>query len=316
MKKTPIKLISMVIVLFFTLLISCNNQEGKSQTSNIQKDIEKTKDILSYVIKEKKDYSYLNNPRMSYRITLDVDKLPTKKQLESTAIKIWKEGNTNWKEFTVFMYLPEMDIESTAYYIAEFGLNGISRSEIQNYSTYGTKWWKDEEKQPEVDSDETGTQGKQKEYFVDLDITKLGDRKVKINIKTNFPEGTNMLVDATRIYYEKGKEEKYSGDIFSRDISVKEGTIETIFTVNDSLWYNKYYKDAKKFSGIIDYPGIGKISPEVEVSVLFSPRRDQPEKILKTLGQNGEFIKGLGAEKSTSFTTYRVSKLVDIPFKK
>ena len=139
---------------------------------------------------------------------------------------------------------------------------------------------------------------------------------IKIKISTNFPEGTNFLVDVSRTYYEKGKSEKYAGEIYSKDIPVKDGKIKLDVSVNDSTWYNKYYQDANEYSGIIDYPGIGKISPNVEVSVLFSPRREQLGEVLKILGKDGEFIKGAGAKKNMSFTSYLESKEVNIPFRK
>ena len=85
--------------------------------------------------------------------------------------------------------------------------------------------------------------------------------------------------------------------------------------INDSLWYNKYYKDAKEFGHLVDYPGIGQISPKVEIRVMFSPRRKQLDEVLKILGTNGEFISGPGA-KVFSFTTYEVSKMMAIPFQK
>ena len=61
--------------------------------------------------------------------------------------------------------------------------------------------------------------------------------------------------------------------------------------------------------------GIEKISPEVEIDVSFSPKRNQPEKVLEILGNEGEFIKGSGIDQSLGFTTFSVSKSINIPFK-
>lgn len=48
--------------------------------------------------------------------------------------------NKNWKEFTVFMYLPGMDTNGLAYGVGEFRPNGLKEFKIQSYSLIGTKW--------------------------------------------------------------------------------------------------------------------------------------------------------------------------------
>jgi len=316
--KKSIKLIPFfVILLFFCFILNCNNQKEKSQVSNIDKEIEKSEDILSYWVKKKEDYSYLNNPRMSYRIVLNVDKLPSKKQLEDTATKIWKEGNKNWKEFTVFTYLPEMDTENIAYYIGEFRQHGLIRSEVEQYALYGTKWQPKKETQvdnKQIDSDEIASIVR--DYYINLNVAKIESRKIKIDISTNFPDGTNLLVDVSRVYYEKGKREKYSGDIFSKDRSVENGKVQVEAYINDSKWYNKYYADAKKFGHIMEYPGIGKISTNVDVWILFSTNREQRNDILKILGEKGEFISASGAKKGGNFASIEANQSIEIPFQK
>ena len=312
------KSILVIFLLFLVcLVLCCERQIEKAEKEELAVDTEKSEELLDYKIVNKEDYSYLNTPRMAYRIVLEAENLPIKEHMERTAKKIWENGNKNWKEFTVFMYLPEMDTKSTAFYIAEFRPHGLIKSETQDYALYGTKWWKDDEESVKnASKKQEAGEPKTKEYFIDLSVAKSQNRLIKIKISTNFPEGTNFLVDLSRIYYEKGKSEKYAGEIYSKDIPVKDSKIELDISVNDSPWYNKYYQDAKKFSGIIDYPGIGKISPNIEVSVLFSPLREQLGKVLKILGKDGEFIKGTGVKKDMSFTSYLESKEVNIPFRK
>jgi len=121
-----------------------------------------------------------------------------------------------------------------------------------------------------------------KEYYVDLNVEDMGSRQIKTNIKTNFPDGTNLHIWVKRIYYESGDLSiRYAGDIFSKNISVKDGKIDLLIDVNDSDWYNEYYKKAEEYKGIIDYPGISHISPEVDISVLFTPKGNHPIEILK-----------------------------------
>ena len=271
------------------------------------------KEILEYSITEKQDVSYLNTPRMIYRIILDVDKLPSDKEMEKTAIDIWEKGNKNWKEFTVFMYLPGMDTKSLAYGVGEFNQTGLTEFKKNEYALIETKWEITETKiiENRIQSSEA------KEYKIELSATDEGERKVKININTNFPDGTNLHIWVKRIYYEGGDlNTEYAGEIFTKDVSVKNGKIELLFDIDDSGWYKEYYKKAEEYKGIIDMPGVTHTSKEIEISVLFSPKRDQSKDILETLGYNGEFIKGPGVDDSGNFNTYRVSTSLAIPFQK
>lgn len=316
--KISIGILGLFIVAIILMVISSVNESQKTRPGSkaVQTKVAPL-DILKYRVVKKQDYSYLNTPRIAYRIILDVEKLPLKKRMEKTAIHIWQNGNKSWKEFTVFMYLPDMDTQSAAYYVAEFRPNGLIKSEVQGFALLGTRW----EQKEEVGVKEAKEQLKEqapeaKEYFINLDVKKTHPRKIRISVITNFPDGTNFLVNVDRIYYEKGKSEKYSGEIISKDLPVENGKIELDVFVNDSVWYNKYYQDAKQFGGLIDYPGIGRISPDITVAVLFSPRRKQRKDILNVLGTDGEFVSGSGVERSMAFTVYTVSKLVDIPFQK
>ncbi|MCX6233245.1 MAG: hypothetical protein NT175_00770 [Bacteroidetes bacterium] len=285
-------------ILISLLLISC------------QSNSEKKSEILKYRITEKQDISYLNNQRMVYRIILDVDSLPTDKEMRNTAIYIWENGNKNWKEFTAFLYLPEMNTGLTAYGVGEFNEDRLIKFVKNENALFGTKWEIKEMKEAvkEIPVSEL------KEYTIELSAINEGERKVKINIKTDFPDGTNLLIDVSRTHYLKGKNEAYSGEIFSKDLMVKNGEIETIVYINDTKWYNECQEISKALPD--DFPPISKISDKIEIGVLFSPRRDQSKETLEILGRNGEYIKGNGAERTMGFTTYRVSKELIIPFKK
>ena len=287
-----------LVLIMAMLLVSCGGEN---------------KEILKYSVEEKQDVSYLNTPRMVYRIILDVDKLPSDKEMEETAIAIWEKGNKNWEEFTVFIYLPEMDIHSLAYGVGEFRQNGLLEFKKNKYALIETKWEVTETKTivNKIQSPEA------KEYKIELSAIDEGERKVKININTNFPDGTNLHIWVKRIYYQGGNlNEKYAGEIFAKDVSVKNGKIELLIDIDDSGWYNEYYRKAEEYKGVIDMPGVTHTSSEIEISVLFTPKGDQSKDILETLGYNGEFIKGPGVNESGNFNTYRVSTSLAIPFQK
>lgn len=88
---------------------------------------------LKFEIAGKKDISYANTPRMVYRVVVKEDGVPPKEQLQETAVQIWRDGNKGWKEFTVFMYLPEMDTDMAAYGIGEFGPTGLKSFEVNKW---------------------------------------------------------------------------------------------------------------------------------------------------------------------------------------
>lgn len=271
---------------------------------------EKKSEILNYTISEKQDISYLNTPRMVYRIILNVDSIPTEKDMKNTAISIWENGNKNWKEFTAFLYLPEMNTGMMAFGIGEFNQNGLVKFEKNEISLYGTKWEIKETKkiEKEIPASEL------KEYVIDLSTSIVSAREIKINIKTDFPDGTNFLVSVGRTHFLKGKDEEYSGEIYNKDFSVNQGKIETTVKINDSKWYNEHQRLVKALPD--DIQPISKISDNITISVLFSPKREQSASVLKILGVNAEYISGEGAENKYRFTTFRVSEDIKVPFKK
>ena len=96
--------------------------------------------VLEYTIIEMEDTSYAGTSRMVYRVVVGVEEIPVAQELEKTALQIWQEGNQDWKEFTVFMYLPDMDTHLLAYAIGEFRPQGLEAFRIEEAALYGTKW--------------------------------------------------------------------------------------------------------------------------------------------------------------------------------
>ena len=315
------------------LMTRANKEETKTVVAAIETEMDKARfkepehraeastegtNTLKYRIVAREDVSYAGTPRMVFRVVVNVDQIPSGAQLKKAARQIREDGNTHWKEFTVFTYLPDMDTGNVAYAVAEFRPYGLKEFRIQDFALYGTKWRSLEEEKKQADEEwkKQKQNPKVKEYQVNLGVKKSEGREIRISIDTDFPNGTNLHVSVRRTYYEKGKPEEYSGDIFSKDMAVQDGRIDLVVNVNDSRWYKDYYERARKFGEFIDFPGIERISPNIEISVLFSPRREQPKGVLKILGINGEFIKGSGAERTGNFTTYSLSKEVNIPFER
>lgn len=253
--------------------------------------------------------------RMVYRIVLDVNYLPTEEEMKKTAINIWENGNKNWEEFTVFIYMPEQITDGPAFGIAEFNQIRLVSFISSESTLYGTKW---EIKKTKKETEEVPS-AKLKEYFINLSATKISESEIKINIETDFPDGTNFFVRVYRIHYLKGENEAYSGDFFNMDLSVKQGKIGTTVKINDSKWYNEHQKLVKEFPD--DIKSIAKISDNITISVLYSAARTQSNDVKKILGTRGEFVTGKGADKfgtgsAGQITTFWVFKEINFPFQK
>ena len=206
------------IFLISLIIASCvSNSDRKSE-------------ILDYTISEKQDISYFNTHRMVYRIILNVDSIPKVNEMKNTAISIWEKKNENWKEFTTFLYLPEMNTGMMAYGIGEFNQDGLVKIDMNERSLSGTKWEINEPKRIEKEV----TSSELKEYEIDLSAVKISAREIKISIKTDFPDGSSMLLDVARIHYLKGITDEYSGAIYSKNFVVDKGQFQITIDIDDA----------------------------------------------------------------------------------
>jgi len=158
-----------------------------------------------------------------------------------------------------------------------------------------------------------------KEYKIELSVDKISAREIKINVETDFPDGTNFLLSVGRTHFLKGSDEEYSGEIFNKDFSVIQGNVEATVKIDDSEWYDEHQRLVKALPD--DIQPIDKISDSINVSVLYSAARAQSSDVEEILGTRGEFVTGKGADKFGSgtagpITTFRVSKKVNFPFNK
>jgi|GEM_PF-2102257 uncharacterized protein YgiM (DUF1202 family) len=96
--------------------------------------------LLSFKIVKKEDQGYRGTSRMTYRVLLNVSEKPKEQKIKNVALAIWNDGNKSWKEFTVFLYLPEMNTNSMAYGIANFTPSGLKDFNVQEYALWDTKW--------------------------------------------------------------------------------------------------------------------------------------------------------------------------------
>src|SRR5690554_249690 len=264
--------------------------------------------VLDYRIIKKQDISFANIQRIVYRVVLEVKAIPTEQDMQNTAQQIWQKDLLKWDEFTVLMYLPDMDMNYSAYCVAEINKDGLIKLRIQQNSLYETKW---EPKKEQPKNTPINTE-KLKDYYVSIKPEILSNRRVKVYIETNFPDGTNMLLTIERHKYLKGKEELYSGQIYDEYFTVKESGFERIVTIDDSEWYNEHLRLVKALPE--DIMPIEKISDNINISVLYTAMKEQPEKVTSILGLTGEFVGGKGASRLGKMTVFRESKELNVPF--
>jgi len=121
------------LMLAIPILVSCTTAPPSGTRNTLRP-------LLQYQIIKREDVSYQSTARMVYRIVLDVLQIPSESAMKAVAESIWKEGNNQWDEFTVFIYLPGMNTNSIAYGIGEFRPSKMKEFRIQNFALYGTKW--------------------------------------------------------------------------------------------------------------------------------------------------------------------------------
>ena len=102
--------------------------------------VKKAAPNLKYSVVAKQDISYAGTNRVIYKVLAETIELPSAGPREELAQHLWREGNRNLDEFTVFIYLPGMDTNLTAYGIGEFSPIGLKYFRVQKFALYGTKW--------------------------------------------------------------------------------------------------------------------------------------------------------------------------------
>jgi hypothetical protein len=265
---------------------------------------------LPFTVLDHDDISIAGKTRMVYRVRLDTTDRPTEEAMRSTATAIWKEGNTSWDEFTVFMRLPESVYENEEwaktvfpYGRAEFTRAGLQTLDVNRDALLYTRW---QEKPVNKVAEPVP-------YRLDMTASLIGPRQLAVDVATDLPNGTNLLVNVQRSYWQRTTDTdiEYAGDIFIKDIPVRDGKIHAEVDIGDSAWMKARNAKKEHFTKLGIWDEVGKVSPDVEVSVLYSSMRDQPQDVRHALGAFGQPDKaGSGPAK-----TIRVEKIVTIPYK-
>ena len=172
---SPIFLISLIIV-------SCISNQTKEGN------------LLKYEIISKQDKSYMNTSRMTCNVLLDVVSLPTDDEIVRTAKSIWESGYKDWKEFSVSVFLPEINAETFGYAIVNFTDKGFSNFFKYENVLMGTKWAENNigaSAQTEISEARQGliedNQTKLKEYSINISIVPAAEKQIKVKIEKANP---------------------------------------------------------------------------------------------------------------------------------
>lgn len=157
---------------------------------------------------------------------------------------------------------------------------------------------------------------KLRSYKLETLVGKVGPRRISVDVTTDLPNGTNLLVTVRRSYWErKDKESEYAGEIYSEDLPVKDGKVSVDVDVVDSIWVKAHAEKKDQFTPLGLWDEIGEVSPKIEVWVLYSSMRDQPDSVQKILGAKGELVLQPSTAVDGMLTTLEAREEVILPFK-
>lgn len=94
---------------------------------------------VGYEIVELRDISHARAHRLTARVVLEVETLPSEAEMSEMAEYIWQD-HRDVDEFTVWLYLPGMDPQDLAYVTAEFRRTGLVEFRVVELALWGTRW--------------------------------------------------------------------------------------------------------------------------------------------------------------------------------
>ncbi|MBD3321221.1 MAG: hypothetical protein GF350_09020 [Chitinivibrionales bacterium] len=272
-------------------------------------------DTLSYTIIDQQVLGNFVSSKFIMKALVNVEELPSGSNMKTTAEAIWKDGNTLWNNFTLFLYLPGMNHEGAAYCFCEFSHGGLQKYEVQKFAIKGTRW---EKKKPQKVKKPAKKKAEKPVlvYTLSLQVKKMTEgRSVDILVLTNFPEGTNLQLKVARPFFQREKDEEFFGILQEETCAVKEGRIDRRYTIDDSKWY---YKTVNQKGGTKRseecFTKFKSISPRIKVSVAYSPEIPQPDSVSRILGPNADYVAGKDTGKIGYGKPYIVEKYIEVHF--
>ncbi|MBB64744.1 MAG: hypothetical protein CMO81_06740 [Waddliaceae bacterium] len=264
-------------------------------------------DKSEYLIIERNDRSLEDHTRMVYKILINENTPPSREELERNLRSIWAQENMNWDEAVMFAYLPGMDLNGHAYLFARFEGEELAAWKIQSKADeYITR-------ANTVTTNSFSGKRLPRDYLLLVRSSEMGAGELRVDIKTNFPDQTRLLVYGRRPYTQENSDEERNGLLFQDTVVVDSGSASLYVDIDDSVWFQEHEANVAAFNDPGIFSSVAEISSEIIVGAFFSPIRDQPQEVLEQVGARGEYIRGDGAKQSGDLTTYRTDTHIEMP---
>lgn len=151
--------------------------------------------------------------------------------------------------------------------------------------------------------------GAVKNYTLTASAEKKGEQ-IMVSGKTNLPDGCVPGVLVERPYWRKGDDTLYTGHMAFGEATVEKGSYGVSLTPDDVGWYD----NAVMLIEMGLWTDFERISDDVAISVIFTPKRDQPDSVYAILGGNAENMAGEQVEFSGHFNVLKAEATLNVHF--
>ncbi len=148
-----------------------------------------------------------------------------------------------------------------------------------------------------------------KDYNLNV-VAEKREEKIVVSGKTNLPDGCVLGVFIERPHWERGDETTYTGHMGFGEATVENGSYEVSLTPDDEGWYD----NAIMLIELGLWTDFERISDDVKISVIFTPKRDQPESVYAIVGNNAENLTGEEVEVSGHFKVLKAETTLNMYF--
>ena len=151
--------------------------------------------------------------------------------------------------------------------------------------------------------------GAAKEYTLTASAEKK-EEQIIVSGKTNLPNGCVLEVFIERPHWERGDDTNYAGLMAFGEATVENGRYEVSLTPDDKGWYD----NAITLIEIGLWTDFERVSDDVKISVIFTPKRNQPDSVYAIVGNNAENLMGEQVEVSGYFRVLRAETTLNMYF--
>ncbi|MDD2666067.1 MAG: hypothetical protein PHD13_00970 [Methanocellales archaeon] len=134
--------------------------------------------------------------------------------------------------------------------------------------------------------------------------------QITVSGKTNLPDGCVLGVFIERPHWQRGDDTTYTGHMAFGEATVEKGSYEVSLTPDDVGWYD----NAIMLIELGLWTDFERISDDLAISVIFTPKRDQPDSVYALLGNNAENMAGEQVEFSGHSNVLKAETTLKVHF--